>query len=229
MGCALAQGSCYELFPSLAACLILVVDSENRPQRDLFFCRIRRRIARLWGKEPVKKGALRPICSRRFQSPTGCWAHGSYLSVVKPLTAVMGEIGACTIWVKIARSPCCEYGLGRVLRLPSFAPIPSSGRRKPAHILMSKTEKTPSDASASREPKDFESALKELEALALDMEDGGLSLEESLAAYKRGMELSAFCQKKLEDAELQIKVLENGVLKDYIPRGRDGNPRNGNA
>jgi exodeoxyribonuclease VII small subunit len=94
---------------------------------------------------------------------------------------------------------------------------------------MSKTEKTPSDASASREPKDFESALKELEALALDMEDGGLSLEESLAAYKRGMELSAFCQKKLEDAELQIKVLENGVLKDYIPRGRDGNPRNGNA
>jgi hypothetical protein len=42
------------------------------------------------------------------------------------------------------------------------------------------------------------------------------------------MELSTFCQKKLEDAEQQIKVLENGVLKDYIPRGRDGNPRNSN-
>jgi hypothetical protein len=43
------------------------------------------------------------------------------------------------------------------------------------------------------------------------------------------MELSVFCQKKLEDAELQIKVLENGVLKDYIPRGRDGSLRNGNG
>ncbi|OYY94271.1 MAG: exodeoxyribonuclease VII small subunit [Hydrogenophilales bacterium 28-61-23] len=91
---------------------------------------------------------------------------------------------------------------------------------------MPKTEKNP--ITETREPKDFESALKELETLVFDMEDGGLSLEDSLAAYKRGMELSAYCQKKLEDAELQIKVLENGVLKDYIPRGRDGNPRTGN-
>ena len=43
------------------------------------------------------------------------------------------------------------------------------------------------------------------------------------------MELSTFCQKKLEDAELQIKVLENGVLKDYVPRGRDGGINNDNA
>ena len=96
---------------------------------------------------------------------------------------------------------------------------------------MAKTEKThPTQTEADkREPQDFESALKELEALVLDMEDGGLSLEDSLSAYKRGMELSAYCQKKLEDAELQIKVLENGVLKDYLPRGRDGNLRSSNA
>jgi exodeoxyribonuclease VII small subunit len=91
---------------------------------------------------------------------------------------------------------------------------------------MPKIEKTPIEESDPRLPKDFESALKELEALVLDMEAGDLSLEDSLAAYKRGMELSGFCQKKLEDAEMQIKVLENGVLKDYVPRGRDGNPRN---
>jgi exodeoxyribonuclease VII small subunit len=91
---------------------------------------------------------------------------------------------------------------------------------------MPKTEKAPEIASPTRQPKDFESALKELEALVLDMENGDLSLEESLAAYKRGTELSTFCQQKLEDAEMQIKVLENGVLKDYVPRGRDGNPRN---
>ncbi len=94
---------------------------------------------------------------------------------------------------------------------------------------MPKIEKDPVTQSDAREPKDFESALKELDALVFDMENGNLSLEESLAAYKRGMQLSTFCQKKLEDAELQIKVLENGVLKDYVPRGRDGSPRNGNA
>jgi len=91
---------------------------------------------------------------------------------------------------------------------------------------MPKIEKAPENSNPVRQPKDFESALKELEALVLEMENGDLSLEDSLAAYKRGTELTTFCQKKLEDAEMQIKVLENGVLKDYVPRGRDGNPRN---
>ena len=91
---------------------------------------------------------------------------------------------------------------------------------------MPKIEKAPEISSPVRQPEDFESALKELEALVLDMENGDLSLEDSLAAYKRGTELATFCQQKLEDAEMQIKVLENGVLKDYVPRGRDGNPRN---
>jgi exodeoxyribonuclease VII small subunit len=95
-------------------------------------------------------------------------------------------------------------------------------------MTMPKTEKNPAAQSDAHESRDFESALKELEALVYDMENGELSLEDSLAAYKHGMELSTFCQKKLEDAEQQIKVLENGVLKDYIPRGRDGNPRNSN-
>ena len=91
---------------------------------------------------------------------------------------------------------------------------------------MPKIEKAPEKPSPVRQPKDFESALKELEALVLDMEHGDLSLENSLAAYKRGVELTSFCQQKLEDAEMQIKVLENGVLQDYVPRGRDGNLRN---
>jgi exodeoxyribonuclease VII small subunit len=91
---------------------------------------------------------------------------------------------------------------------------------------MPKTEKAPVVESAAFQAKDFESALKELEALVHDMESGELSLEESLSAYKHGVELTAFCQKKLEDAEMQIKVLENGILKDYVPRGRDGNLRN---
>ena len=94
---------------------------------------------------------------------------------------------------------------------------------------MPKTEINTNIESQAREPENYESALKELEDLVFDMENGTLTLEQSMAAYKRGMALSAYCQKKLEDAELQIKVLANGVLKDYIPRGRDGNTRNGNV
>ncbi len=92
---------------------------------------------------------------------------------------------------------------------------------------MPNIENEPVAAGDARTPKDFEAALKELEALVYDMENGDLSLEDSLAAYKRGMELSGFCQQKLEDVQMQVQVLENGVLKDYIPRGRDGSLRNG--
>lgn len=64
-------------------------------------------------------------------------------------------------------------------------------------------------------PKDFESALMELETLVADMESGRLNLEASLAAYKRGSELAAFCQKTLDAAEQEVKMLENGELKLY--------------
>ena len=64
-------------------------------------------------------------------------------------------------------------------------------------------------------PKDFESAIQELEHVVSEMESGKLSLEASLTAYKRGMELSAFCKKTLEEAEQQVKILEKGMMKDF--------------
>ena len=63
----------------------------------------------------------------------------------------------------------------------------------------------------------FEAALTELEALVATMETGQLPLKESLAAYKRGAELLAFCQDALKDAQLQVDVLEKGVLKAFRP------------
>ena len=71
-------------------------------------------------------------------------------------------------------------------------------------------------------PKDFESALAELETLVENMESGQLSLEDSLTAYKRGMELTAFCQKTLNTAEQQVKILEGETLKDYRPESGSG-------
>jgi exodeoxyribonuclease VII small subunit len=75
---------------------------------------------------------------------------------------------------------------------------------------------------AEAEPKDFESAIQELEKLVEDMEGGKLTLEESLAAYKRGVALSAYCQRTLDAAEMQVQILENGRLRDFKPEGRNG-------
>lgn len=63
-------------------------------------------------------------------------------------------------------------------------------------------------------PKNFESALAELDQLVEKMESGQLPLEESLSAYQRGTELLKFCESVLKDAEQKIKVLDGGELKD---------------
>jgi exodeoxyribonuclease VII small subunit len=62
-------------------------------------------------------------------------------------------------------------------------------------------------------PQDFETALAELEALVASMEDGTLPLEQSLAAYRRGVELTRVCQERLAQAEQQVKVLEGDLLR----------------
>jgi exodeoxyribonuclease VII small subunit len=47
------------------------------------------------------------------------------------------------------------------------------------------------------------------------MEAGQMPLEKSLAAYKRGAELLKFCQTQLQDAQQQVKILEENVLKNF--------------
>ena len=54
---------------------------------------------------------------------------------------------------------------------------------------------------------DFESALEELESLVSKMESGELSLDDSLKAFERGIELTRTCQSTLEAAELKIQTL----------------------
>ncbi len=66
----------------------------------------------------------------------------------------------------------------------------------------------------------FESALTELEEIVSDMEAGQLPLEKSLAAYQRGAELLKFCQTTLQDAQQQVKILEDGVLKNFAAGGQ---------
>lgn len=68
---------------------------------------------------------------------------------------------------------------------------------------------------ATSPPKDYESALAELEAIIAEMESGQLPLEASLTAYKRGAVLLHYCRQQLSEAEQQVKILEDGTLVDF--------------
>ncbi|MFP4207524.1 MAG: exodeoxyribonuclease VII small subunit [Wenzhouxiangella sp.] len=54
---------------------------------------------------------------------------------------------------------------------------------------------------------DFESSLKELEELVEKLENGKLSLQDSLACFERGVSLSRHCHGMLEQARHSVTVL----------------------
>ena len=57
--------------------------------------------------------------------------------------------------------------------------------------------------------------MLELEQLVRQMENGDLSLDESLKAFERGVLLTRQCQKSLAEAELKVKMLSaEGVIED---------------
>lgn len=57
-------------------------------------------------------------------------------------------------------------------------------------------------------PKDFESALKKLEEIVKELEEGELTLEKSLERYEQGVRLARFCNAKLNEAEARIEMLQ---------------------
>lgn len=56
-------------------------------------------------------------------------------------------------------------------------------------------------------PLDFEAAMSELETLVERLEHGELPLEESLAAFERGVTLTRACQSALKEAEQKVEIL----------------------
>ena len=65
---------------------------------------------------------------------------------------------------------------------------------------------------ATRNPKedsklDFEGAMRDLEELVERLEQGDLPLEESLAAFERGVMLTRSCQTALKEAEQKVEIL----------------------
>jgi len=68
-------------------------------------------------------------------------------------------------------------------------------------------------------PLDFEKALNELEGLVETMEQGDMSLEDSLRHFERGVDLTHQCQTALKEAEQKVQILieksEQGELEDF--------------
>ena len=61
----------------------------------------------------------------------------------------------------------------------------------------------------------FEAAMAELEALVAQMEEGDLSLDDSLKAFERGVMLTRQCQQALSQAELRVQALTDAnTLED---------------
>ncbi len=58
-----------------------------------------------------------------------------------------------------------------------------------------------------KSPAPFEDALKELETLVEKMEQGELSLEDSLQNFERGIALTRQCQQALQEAEQKVEIL----------------------
>jgi exodeoxyribonuclease VII small subunit len=101
--------------------------------------------------------------------------------------------------------------------------------------LMAKTTSrdAPLEAPSAPLPPDYETALAELEALVARMEEGSLTLEASLGAYRRGAELVAYCQRQLEKVEQQVQVLDGATLKPLaaqaLPEAGDTGDTGGSA
>jgi len=69
--------------------------------------------------------------------------------------------------------------------------------------------------AAKKKTVDFEQALQDLEGLVTTMEQGELSLEESLKAFETGIKLTRDCQSRLSEAEQKVQLLleEQGQLQ----------------
>ncbi len=68
----------------------------------------------------------------------------------------------------------------------------------------------------------FEQAMTELEQLVAKLEAGELSLEQSIDAYKKGVELVKFCTAQLDRVEKQIQILDGELLKPFSPESQNG-------
>ena len=62
----------------------------------------------------------------------------------------------------------------------------------------------------------FEESLAELEKIVTQLEQGDVALEESLTAFKRGMELSKQCKDTLQHAEKTLAKIMSETNEELV-------------
>jgi exodeoxyribonuclease VII small subunit len=65
----------------------------------------------------------------------------------------------------------------------------------------------PKQADTPAPTPDFEQSLAELESIVEKLEQGELSLDESLQHFERGVQLTRVCQSALKQAEQKVEIL----------------------
>lgn len=73
-------------------------------------------------------------------------------------------------------------------------------------------------------PPSFDEQLDALENLVQKLEDGHLSLEEALAQFEAGVNLSKVLQQQLNDAQRRVEVLKQGLGGEYRADPLEGDP-----
>ncbi|MGI6670133.1 MAG: exodeoxyribonuclease VII small subunit [Christensenellales bacterium] len=66
----------------------------------------------------------------------------------------------------------------------------------------------------NKEPQGFEQQVEALEALVQGMEQGGMSLQDMMASYEKGVALVKQLNAQLENARQRLQVLKDGTLTD---------------
>jgi exodeoxyribonuclease VII small subunit len=129
------------------------------------------------------------------------------IAMILELVGNMGE--TCRRCYPVRAGERCRVAVTRFTALESYR---KQGTRRPGltapqgmctvRKLMGakKPEKDPS-------PVDFESAMRDLEAIVGRLEQGEMPLEESLAAFERGVMLTRTCQLALREAEQKVEIL----------------------
>ena len=55
----------------------------------------------------------------------------------------------------------------------------------------------------------FEEALKDLEKIVEDLNNGDMELEKAITAYEKGIQLKNICEERLKNAQERIEVIQN--------------------
>lgn len=67
------------------------------------------------------------------------------------------------------------------------------------------------DKNVQTENVSFETAMTRLEAIVMQLEEGKVSLDDSLKLYEEGISLVRLCSNRLDEAEQKIKIIRTSA------------------